>query len=106
MHICVTNALDVVYDPKIFTKTNKGYVCVKQKFCRFYSTNNHDLLQLRILRNNKEFILNDIFTKVHSQSDATYIDFGDIINIYMQADTIQSSQLYTNIASLSWCFNI
>jgi len=101
----VNNALDVIYDPKVFCKMNDGFHVILQKDCNFYSTNS-----LPIIVGFKRGFINqqllNSFYKPGNLIKATYqLIKGDVLNFYVKSCEL-NSEVYNTTITMSWVYYI
>jgi hypothetical protein len=104
--IRVTDALDVVFDPKFFCKTKQGVHVKADKECSFYSTNSRRI-KLEIKRGATTTTLPDLFyrpTHCSSRVNAALVK-GDVLNMYMDPDA-DARDIYGTVATISWVYYV
>ena len=105
MLINVNNALDVIYDPKVFCKTDNGFHVKISKDCNFYSTSPLSII-IEFRRENINYqLLNSFYKPGNLIRTAHQLKKGDVLNFYIKSIDI-NNEVYNTTITMSWIYYI
>jgi len=101
----VNNALDIVYDSKVFCKMDDGFHVKISKDCNFYSTSPLPII-VDFRRSNINYqLLNSFYRPGNLTKTAHQLIEGDILNFYIKSIDI-NNEVYNTTATMSWIYYI
>jgi hypothetical protein len=103
--INVNNALDIVYDSKIFYKMDDGFHIKVSRDCNFYSTSSLPII-IELRKGNINYkLLNSFYKPGNLTKTMHQLKEGDILNFYIKSIDI-NNKVYNTTITMSWIYYI